>query len=74
MTIGAERFGEEQFTVSSCCAAQNIKVDARIGPTLVELAKRGFGDIERLALVVCVERIKQVAVFIDEGELRGGRT
>ena len=74
MAIGAERLGEEQLAVAGCSATHDVKVDACIFPAFVELAKRCFGNVERFAFVVCVERVEQVAALVDERELRGGRT
>ncbi len=70
--IGSQGAGEQHLAVAGGAAARHLKLAAGLGVARVQVAQGAHGNVHRLALVGGVERIHQVALFIEQGELGGG--
>ena len=70
MAIRMESLGEQQLAVAGCRASQDVEHHAGIRPTAGKLAERMLGDVERLSLVIGVERVDERALFVYHRELR----
>ena len=72
MVVGVQGAVEQQLAVAGGADAGDVERDAGGGVFAVQVDERAAGDLERVALVVGVETVDELAVVGDEGQLGGG--
>ena len=65
---------KELFAVTGCTHAQDVELHAVFFVAVGEVHHGALQDGERFTVVAGVEAVDDLFVFVDEHELRGGRT
>ena len=72
MVVGVQSAVEQQLAVAGGADAGDVERDTGVGVFAVQVDERAAGDLERVALVVGVEAVDELAVVGDERQLGGG--